>query len=330
MAMRLSFSNLLAISCAMFLLALVALGGMEFKLWSQVTYLRGSSLLELDPLGNVHFMRYALVSPIFYASDLLNLDADYIFSFLCVFFIFFIARNIFYISCYTYHLDERENQGIYFLALMFMIFLSLFMNGRLFFAMAGFSFVVLNVTKWELEKITFFRMFCFNFFGYFLCSVSTGTFMVSIIFTLAWLSLGWRRKKSIANISLYILFFACVFPIFKSYLMKNVDFYGGGIDGAFAMLNHGLGIIFYKFNDFIRYFLVVLCFLLSGVAVMLLAVASFMRVVLYACFSAVFGGFFGFSSAVVAAPVFFVALIAIMRKLKGDYRLVFNSVPLIS
>ena len=60
----------------------------EFKLWSQVNILRGTSP---DPIliSNAHFLRYLLVYPIFITADVFNLDADKVFSFSSFFYVIF-------------------------------------------------------------------------------------------------------------------------------------------------------------------------------------------------------------------------------------------------
>ena len=82
------------------LMLLVSFRIITFELWSQVTYLRGTSLQDLNPLTHPHFLRYLLVLPLFKLSDFINVDEpeepvfdskdkSYIQLYLCFSFIFY-------------------------------------------------------------------------------------------------------------------------------------------------------------------------------------------------------------------------------------------------
>ena len=55
----------------------------DFNLWSQVIELRGTQMYFTDILTQAHFLRFFLVYPIFYFSDILNIDAEFLFKITC-------------------------------------------------------------------------------------------------------------------------------------------------------------------------------------------------------------------------------------------------------
>lgn len=295
------------------LMVLVSFRIITFELWSQVTYLRGTSLQDLNPLTHPHFLRYLLVLPLFKLSDFINVDVDYIYSFFCVFLLYFISNNSAKIAEYSVYF-KKKSYVTNILALLFILTLSSFMNGRILFAMAGFSFIVCNTLKWDLGGSSFFKLFLYDFFGLFLCTVSTGTFLVAVIFILGWLLLSGKRKKNLTVYMTYLTSFIAISPLLVLFILKNLNFYGGGIIGFVNMLSHGAGVIFSLVEGVLLMQIGLILTLCATFSLWILKTIGSLRLVLLGFYAAIAGGAFGFSTLAVGAPIFCSFLLIIFLK----------------
>jgi hypothetical protein len=152
-----------------------------------------------------------------------------------------------------------------------------------------------------------------------LASVSTGVFMV-VATTLAVSYMHYRSAPTGVRIRTWkrALGYAVAIPVlyiagdfFWVALSKNIDFYGGGLEGVVNMLSHGLGLLFVDFD-------------ISSIAVMVLAgVAAIVvtalsvgrrwtpihRLMLYSGF----GGLFGFTVLTLLLPVTLASVLSSVR-----------------
>ena len=264
----------------------------EFKLWSQVTYLRGS----VPNLGNLsseaHLLRYLLVYPIFVLSDQTGLNADYLFRLLCFVMLFLTIRHCTKMA--DYYLQKNELYFIICFALLFLL-LSAFMNGRIIFAFLGFSYLLLSVQNWEKKQLSNLGL-CLRIFPVlFLCSVSSGTFLSCLLGLILWSVVFVNRPKK----SLYLYGFMLLVvlsPVVNLYVFKNINFYGGGFSGFVNMLNHGAGKIFHLV-DFASLTLIILIIAhLSVIGIALLYYEKKYRLHLLFTASCMVAGLFGYST----------------------------------
>lgn len=304
------------------LIVLVLTGLIKFELWSQVYYLRGTSILQLDPLSQPHFLRYALVSPLFYISDVLAVKADFIFSVFCILLLCSISNNSANITMLTLYGCSKNLNLIKISTLMFIFIISSFMNGRILFAMTGFSFIALNIIMWELHKLSFVKMFFYNLLGHFLCSVSTGTFLVSVAFVIAWLIIGWKRHRTYGIFFSYLTLFLILSPVVYLYVLKNLNFYGGGIQGVMNMLNHGAGSVLEKVDDIVLMQILSILFLFSLFSLWMLMAFSSMKIILVALYASIFGGAFGLSTLAVGVPIYLSFSIAFFSKISMNHKVI--------
>lgn len=286
---------------------LIVSKSMSFELWPQVYYFRGAwegvNVLTIDPMAEPHLIRYMLVWPIFTISDYLTVDSDFIFSLCCIFIIYFLSMNIASIATFTFFDKEKCCDVAILISLTSILILSSFMNGRILFAMLGFSLIVLSIIRYELDTLSSRKMFFYIFSGYFLCSVSSGTFLVAIFFTLSWFLIGIKRKRTLEMYLSYLILIALISPLIYVSLINNIDFYGGGFYGLINMLHHGAGIVFYRVGEFMFYPLIIMCILAIILALWLLHVLPNLRVILLAIYASILGGAFGFSSFAVGLPI---------------------------
>ncbi|QUM77860.1 hypothetical protein HWV00_17415 [Moritella sp. 24] len=295
-----------------------------FELWPQVYYFQreweGVNLLTINPMEHPHLIRYLVVLPIFIVSDYLPVNPDFVFSLLCVFIIYVLSFNVTKITTYTFFLKDKKYDVLMLVSLVYFLFVSSFMNGRILFAMLGFSLIVLNTIKWELNVIPTYKMFSYNILGYFLCSVSSGTFLVSITFTFFWIIFQFYRSKSLDIYILHLVALIVFSPLIYTSIMNNVNFFGGGVNGAVNMLTHGFGIVFHLYDGkqffLIIVFSAVICLFLSW----LFKSFIYLRILFLATYTSMFGGAFGFSTLAICAPIVISLLLVFIFTIYEQFR----------
>lgn len=185
----------------------------------------------------------------------------------------------------------------------------LVMNGRGVIAWTGWLICVwicLRIYRQWNSPISYFGWAALSFW---LAAVSTGVFsVVSVTFALFFMRHYLRSTQPIQFFH-KLLAFCLVLPlayfVIEYFLIaaeKNVEFYGGGVDGFFQMLEHGLGYVFLEFNTFSVLLLFLLAFLVLILLVMMLSGRriSHLETLIAIPF---FGGFFGFTTLTLMIPL---------------------------
>jgi len=125
------------------------------------------------------------------------------------------------------------------------------MNGRLIAAFLGFSilihlFVALFHGQSRMGSIKKFLIGCL---GLVLTMVSSGTMSVALVYCLfSVYVLNYKQIKKIKFIKKALLTLVVISPViyivlsyFWQMLIKNINFFGGGIEGFINMFSHGAG-----------------------------------------------------------------------------------------
>lgn len=141
-----------------------------------------------------------------------------------------------------------------------------------------------------------------------LAAVSTGVFVVAVIaFVLFRFHYKGRRRTGIFTKGLGLVISVPVLYVIANYFVvavtKNIDFYGGGLQGLFGMLAHGVGKVLFG-SEIMAVLIVSLSAFTLMFFVMLLKLrkqAFTPMEKLIAC--AVFGGLFGFTVLTLAVPL---------------------------
>jgi hypothetical protein len=252
------FSKLVAALYAVLLLLLIQGKWIEFDFLPQVKALleENSSIFYWFSVGHPHAIRFLIAYPGYFISNFYNIGLNAGFSYYCV--VIFtalylvIAETIVRIKECKKHFI-REVKII--TALTPLLILPFIMNGRLIAAYLGFSILILIYVnlfngKPVLRKI---KLFSIGFLGLLLTMVSSGTMAVALmyVFFLTFL-LNYKRIKQKRFMKQAGCVLLLISPIIYKVLMyfwqmvlKNVNFYGGGVGGFFNMLNHGAGRYFY-------------------------------------------------------------------------------------
>jgi hypothetical protein len=229
-------------------LASVTFGFLRFHLWSQVEYIHSTGLnIDLQSIYNhAHALRYALVYPIYWIAEEMGLDANFVFSVFVVFVFLIIslllARSIAYF---------RRGVNLWLssaLVLVFLIALSMLMNGRLVFGFLAYSLMFYSVLVFleKSSKRIDNRALILMTSALLISSVSSGISISLYLILFSFLGLYFiisffnqTFKERSYNYLYLIVIFITYTPIMVLLISKNVNYYGGGIEGAMAMTQHG-------------------------------------------------------------------------------------------
>lgn len=278
-------------------------GVKEFSAWPQVIELWESGSYFADLTGHPHFFRFVSVYPGFLLEEYFpgggfSLYISIFFAFNCVLWRSFTRRY------------SGFNPNFIFWLLFFAAHAS--MNGRGVIAWNAWlmcmhvCFDLVDVRR----RVPIFRIALACFFG----AVSTGVFIVIVVAVFSFLmkrfSIQGMRIKWI-RVSLFFLLSSPLIIVICEYLIiafeKNIDFYGGGMDGVFRMLHHGMGGAFFIFGEAVALIVVVLVGLISVLFVVIGWKVIFRDINLVQIIP-VLGGMFGFTVLTLAIPVFLTQL----------------------
>ncbi|NOH70728.1 hypothetical protein F0225_05125 [Vibrio pectenicida] len=304
--MKLNKDNTIASFLSFFLIiALVSSDVKTFNLWDQVTYIwETHGLIWSDMLTHPHGPRYTLVYPIFALSELINIDYNIIFSYFCAILIALtISLNI---SIGRKLLSRRLTFQELTIISIFYISLAFAMNGRILFAITGSSLFFFSIINEKKGFTAIFNLIVAVIF----CSVSSGTLIIMVtwlvIYTL------WSKNENYFYLIVKTILVGLFFLFFGNFLSiitrKNIDYYGGGLEGAFNMLNHGMGRI--AFID--ATISLSLCVALFSLTIIVLSTTTLLNQVkikkylaklYFLCSIGLLGGLFGLSTLAVSIPL---------------------------
>lgn len=261
--------------CALFLL------NKEFVFIPQAQTLLDwdTNLLTWFKEGHVHAIRLLIAYPGYIISALCKIELNQGFSLYCVFVFTMLYSNL--ISVIKKLIKKIELVPFYnILCLIYCMILFMIMNGRIVFAFCGISMILkCNAELWVDGKFNFITVVKIGL-GILLTTVSSGTLVVGCIVIFLGILLSKNFKGIIAKKWLWIigvLLLPAIY-IFGKYVMvmirKNIDFFGGGIDGIINMLQHGVGRIIPLDNNILFIF-----FIIDGI--LILAVNSILIYYLY-------------------------------------------------
>lgn len=259
--MSINKKNLSAIITSTLLFILVISNLKQFSLWPQVTILWESGFEISDVFKNPHGLRYLLVYPFFIASKYLDIDYDIFFSLSSIIFLYITTKlNLNILSYYSI----KNNISIFLVSLLYFL-LTIEMNGRMLFSILGSSIIIYTAVS-NKKALSLYSLL---FFSILLSSVSSGTFILSILWTFTFLIFIHKKNKleTFLLFTLGLAFLLISSPYITLLILKNINYFGGGIAGIYNMLHHGIGklipidpiIIFFSFI----YFFISILFLIT-------------------------------------------------------------------
>jgi len=228
----------------------VATGVVAFTMWSQIIDLikGGATLTSIDFTTQAHALRFTLMWPVIQFSALTGAELDWVFSWVVAAVVLLTAhlvdrtRGLVVDEVWRWHAGRAVSFGVF-------VGLSLFMNGRLSFAFLGMALLLYVLMRRGLGRASNLRTVVWFPLVLWLTSVSSGTFTVALGTMMVWaVTLLFTRYPSVRLRDAVLLAplaagALALSPVMLLYIRKNVDYYGGGIEGFFNMLNHGPGMV---------------------------------------------------------------------------------------
>lgn len=293
----------------------IVIGFFEFNLWPQVIELHDSSVDLLDLVLHPHGMRFLLVSPIFIVSDSSGVHYDVIFTgiapWMLLSTILLLLKQVLH---FKKNISENQKKMLFVFFSILVIFLAFYMNGRILFALLGFSIVSYVLVCWDAlgggKKVVLIIL------SLFLMSVSSGTFMIGVISISLFVFYSMVKKGLKKNILVVFLFFMGLMyslPLLEVLVMKNIDYYGG----VYSMLDHGFGQVLTSFEPVVFWGVVSSFILALLIQIFLISFYKKYLVLLYILMVSVSVGVFGYSALTMALiPLFIMSGIFLLNFLK--------------
>lgn len=286
---------------ALLLLAVLVLTGVkEFSPWPQITDLWQQQATALSLIGHPHLYRYLLTYP---GMVLENAYPRVGFSLYCSLFLV-VDAFLFSAIVRKVHLVSPSLMAwaIFFMAHMFM-------NGRGVMAWSGWLLCVSLCIDLSRVAMPVRWPVLRGAIACFLGAVSTGVFIVVMFSIFIFLIQRWRagrgRLGKLKELPVLLMLVPCT-CVFASYFIlaveKNLDFYGAGVQGAFRMLEHGMGYVFLV-DGGLGDGLAVIAVCAGGAIAVRLFSGPQMCAVRKLLIIALMGGFFGFTVLTLAIPL---------------------------
>jgi hypothetical protein len=288
----------------------------SFESWGQVTRLWEDEVNPLSNLLHPHMPRYLIVYPGFLLDEY---GAGFGFSvYITVFFTFnmLLLRKV---SLLANRCPPSLTIYLIFAAIHFA------MNGRgviVWTAWLICIWVCLKITKkisTPANQLFWIALSCL------LATVSTGVFVI-VLLAFAFVMMRYlklpKRSSMIQLLVILPVATSLGFVVLDYFLIavnKNLEFYGGGVDGIFSMLKHGVGIIFYEVNMFGMMILIFVLICAFFVMLSLIAVRIFSLLDYFILLSIV-GGLFGFTVLTLILPPLLLKIQFALKYFNGVHR----------
>jgi hypothetical protein len=215
-----------------------------FSMWSQVIDYDSNISFRDSPLllqiSHPHFLRYMLVAHIFEIHRMFGVEVNFIFGLEMLVFIYLIYRLIDSVLKHSNKV-RISHTGL----LLFLLILSLMMNGRIIYALSGGALLIYTYYFNMINQYGALKLLLLLFTALLLLAVSTGTFVAGLISIFLYLLFIIKDAQKISAKIKYI-FVVTVLAIVASvpaqiYVNKNLSYYDYDV---MSMLDHGPGRIF--------------------------------------------------------------------------------------
>jgi hypothetical protein len=228
----------------------IASGFKTFTVWDQITRFAGAGPFDLFETGHIHALRFAVMYPVIWFAHQFGLHVDRTFSFALI--PVFIGIGVLLAkTCSVIRRGHTGDWRVYFPELFgFFAVLSYAMNGRMALAMLGLTIIIHAQTKWQARVGGSAMGLALSLaLGLALMSVSTGTFLVGVFLAVTFtVVLPLTKMPAIRKADLWLLVLglavlAAAYPLALRAIVKNLEHFGGGLDGLVRMLSHGAGVV---------------------------------------------------------------------------------------
>lgn len=300
------------------LIFLLYLGVLNYSVWPQIYYVHASDLGDFNVSSYYHLPRYIVVYPAFLLNTIfpvLSIDAWFSVYVLLAFFITVnlilkIYMNYDFVSIFGINVNYNNVNFIVIFLLTPVLF---FINGRGMFGILS-SALLLYYLTYRPGMLIVSKIFHI-FLILLLASVSSGFFVIAFMSILVnfFMKTGVLSIKSLVSMFLLVFALYSTYDIYSYVLIRNLDYYGGGIHGLVNMLNHGFGYYFLKFDTVFLY-LFSLIFVFSFLSLILIVRVGFLKAyyhILCVVFLSLLVGVFGYTSLSYGIPGLVILLLLI-------------------
>jgi hypothetical protein len=282
------------------LLAILTLSGVkEFAAWPQVLELWQAQATPASLASHPHLFRYMVAYPGLLLEEALP---GLGFSLYCCVFMVLNA------SVWSSIVRKTQFASPSYLVWGVFFLVHMFMNGRGVIAWSAWLLCVSLCIDLSRAAVPVKWSMIRGGVACFLGAVSTGVFVIVLFSIVVFLFQRWKaggvRLRSIKSLLLLLMLIPCGY-VFGSYFFvaveKNLDYYGGGMEGLFHMLGHGMGKIFLSDDGVI--IALVLGLPVGSIAALVLFFAPPIRPLRKLLIISIAGGLFGFTVLTLAIPL---------------------------
>lgn len=244
--------NIFLIEFFLFLIyiSFILIGLKDFTIWSQITdhltddfISNNERIIHLYEINHPHLLRVFILYLIYQFSLFFNFDITLVYNLFVI-----IILHTSYILLKKVLIDFYSDSKYFILIILItLFFLSIFMNGRIVFAIFGNTLLLyaIYMKSYSLKNnISNFSFFILILISILFTSVSSGTFMVSILtllifyFTIMIIHFPILKIKYIYLQIYTFLVIILLTPLIVKFIDKNLQFFNGSI---IEMLGHGFG-----------------------------------------------------------------------------------------
>ena len=219
-------------------------GSGRFRIWSQILDFESVPLTSFQIFSQAHGLRYGLVRlTVLAPAEHLGMDAVRLLGFVVAICLVWTAVLVRAAASETV---GRRLPAWGFAIMSSWIALSFFMNGRLAFGFLGHAIALWALVRWVGGKAPVAVLALLLTVAVILSSVSSGQLFVlvvssSICLLVAVPSTPHGRVLRARARALVIVGLAVLSPLLTLLVLKNLDFFGGGLGSIVPMLDHGWG-----------------------------------------------------------------------------------------
>lgn len=318
------------------LLIMISFGMVVFEFMPQAKVMLSTNndILKYFMTGHPHAIRLLIAYPGYLISNFTSIELNIAYSYYILMIFCILYINIFETCSYTIrYYGFYSYIIIQYIIFFVLIVLSFLMNGRIIFAFLGFSMIIKLVLKNNFLKLSIID-YIEIIIGIILTTVSSGTMSVVTIFIILVIAFIYKNKimTNLKRNKIYkIMLCICMIPIIilalrylKFMLVRNINYYGGGLKGLINMMNHGIG---RYFNNSILGMSLFLVIVLFGVITAYFFVRFKLQknekvyiILFLAVISCMVGFVFGYSAgSLVLIPLIIISLIFLFKE-KGSMK----------
>jgi hypothetical protein len=184
------------------------------------------------------------------------------------------------------------------------------MNGRIIFAILGAAIILYSFVNWD--NLRPYNLMLNLLTSFFLCSVSSGTFTLTVLLAFMFVLYKLFRNKNKKEFLTFVPFLIAalaLLPTLITLIKKNIDYYGGGFNGALAMLDHGFGRYFLSVDSFILIMLLITSLILFLFVLFFILYFERISAPIWVVLVSIAGGVFGFSTMMIFIPALIVIFV---------------------